>query len=376
MNLAGLPLFGRLDRWVLRSFVLAYVVGGAALLFLFVVFDMSARLDDLTDEGLGTTGRMARMGWYYLLMLPDLHHQAAPFVSLGAGLYTAARVVGSREWLAVVMAGVPSARLFLPVLLVGTLLAFGSSLARERASETFGAWRAALTRSLDPDAARRGSQDLWLRTTRGAVVFVGRSRLDDDVGEPRLEGIEAPVRLPTGWGLLRADVARFDDGGDAGAEAGRWRLEGGTLQHLDEADGLVTVDLTRHEALDFEPVDVELAMRARDEPQTLSGGEAARLLARDPDSTILATVVEVHRAAPWLDVLFLLMALPFAIRTTRPALFRGVLQAVVLCCGAFVAVYFARSLGMQGDLAPAPAAWAPIGLCALLGAVLYARQRT
>ena len=375
MRLFGLPVLGRLDRWILRSFVLAYVVAAVSLLVLFVVFDMSAKVEELAAGDEGSTGQLARLAWYYLLVLPDLHHQAAPFVSLGAGLYTAARVVGSREWIAVVMAGVPSARLFLPVVVAGAVFASATSLVREEASAAFGHWRAEVSRSLDPESAERDAEDVWLRTRQGSVVFVGRSHLDEEGAlEPRLEAVEAPVRMDGGWGILRAAEARYRVGQDD--TAGTWHLTDGTLRHLDDAGGLVAAPVETHPALDFEPRDVLLAMRARAEPQSLSGGEAERLLERDRDSAVLRTVVEAHRAAPFMDVLFLLMALPFAIRTTRPALLRGILQAVVLCCTGFVVNYFLRSLGMQGDIDPKLAAWIPVGVIALVGGVLFLRQKT
>ena len=373
MNLFGLPVGGRLDRWILRSFVLAYLVAAASLLVLFVVFDMSAKVDALaSDDGLESTTRLAQLTWYYLLVLPDLHHQAAPFVSLGAGLYTAARVVGSREWIAVVMAGVPSARLFLPVILVGALFAAASGLVREEASAAFGSWRAEVTRSLDPGEAEHEAEDVWLRSLEGSVVFVGRSHVGEEADlEPRLTEVEAQISLPDGWAILRAREARYR----AEAEGGTWQLTDGTLQRI-EGDRLVTSDIDEHPVLDFEPRDVLLAIRARSEPQSLSGGEARRLLKRDQDSAILHTVVEAHRAAPFMDVLFLLMAIPFAIRTTRTALLRGIVQAVVLCCTGFVLNYFLRSLGMQGDVEPSLAAWLPVAICASVGLLLFLRQKT
>ncbi len=73
MKLFGLPVGGLLDRWILRSFVLAYVVAATSLLVLFVVFDMSAKVEGLAaDDGSGGTVRLAQLTWYYLLVLPDL----------------------------------------------------------------------------------------------------------------------------------------------------------------------------------------------------------------------------------------------------------------------------------------------------------------
>lgn len=356
----------RLDRWLARTFVGAYCVGLCALLVLFMVLNTATSAGELSMED---GGGLARVLMGFLIEVPDLHRQAAPFLSMGAGLFTAARLMTSREWVAVVMAGISSRRLFLPVVVAGAALSLGSWSLRETISPWLGKVRLELGMGTESTFSSSSVGSFWVRTRSGSAVHVGACPRSAEGAEGHvLDDVELPIRLEGGWGILRAEQAQFSTSG--------WQLEGGRLERVTAEGRFEVTEAGQHEALDFQPADVLLAMRAQAAPRSLTGREAATLLERDPSNATLRTMASAQTAAPWLELLFLVVALPFAVRPERNALLRGILQAVLVCAGLFMFSYLLQSLGMQGEVDPKPAAWIPVAVAALGGAFTYTRQRT
>lgn len=372
MRLNGLRVGGTLDRWIVRMYALAYVVASASCVVLFLIFDFASDVAGSRDDmGEGSTFLLLnRLARYKLLSLPDLHRLAAPFVSLAAGLYTAVRILRTREWAAAVLSGVPSARLFLPVLGGAVLFASGTVLTRESLSGVIAEGRAEALWNLDPDTAQSRAGEIWVRTRNGSPVFIRQSFVGRDAST--VEGLEAPLRLGDEWGILRAREAHYVEEGGSGA----WVLEDGTFARTNaKLDPTVTAVRT-HPDLDFTPEDVALAVRAREEPQTLSAGEAAKLLRRDPDNNQLKVLLSMSRASPLLELGFLLMALPFVIGLEPRATARGLLHATFACCVVFAVDSLCHSLGMAGYVGSVIAVWLPASLVAFVGTALYVRQRS
>jgi len=373
MIAGGLRVGGELDRYVSRAFLEAYGVSLFTLLGLYAVVDLAQNVDEYVLPKSGGSSSTADLALYYLLCLPDLYQKTAPFITLSAGLYVAVRMVQAREWGAALSAGVSSRRLLAPMLVLGALLAVGAVGLRELATKRIGEERDAVHRRLVNRQDESVLEAVWARDRAGRPVFIERFVVSDE-GRPTVtaEGLETALQEEHGWELLRAKRAEYVfDPTDP-----HWRLEGAALDRILADGSLLHSNPERLAVLELEPRDVLLAARAHEEPLSLSGLEAFELMRRDPDNASLQTVFQGLLAFPVCNVIFLLMALPFAVGGRRFATLRGPLQGILVCCLYFVTDYVCRSLGMQGSLSPLIAGWGPVVVFGSLGAVLYGAQHT
>jgi lipopolysaccharide export system permease protein len=131
MRPRALPFPGRLDRYVAWLFALSYAAAFFLVVGLFVIIDMATNLDEyLTPDKSGYVPPTAMVGEFYVLQLPFLYLQMSPYVTLLAGMFTAARLSRSNEVVAALNAGISVRRLLFPVYLGASLLAVGMFLLR------------------------------------------------------------------------------------------------------------------------------------------------------------------------------------------------------------------------------------------------------
>ena len=110
-----------LDRYLLRHFVLAYVVCFVCLLALYIVVDAFARVDDFLESAEGG-GRLAwLMGRYYARRIPWLFQRLDTVLLLLATVFTMAWLEARNELVALRAAGVSTWRILRPLLAVNVL---------------------------------------------------------------------------------------------------------------------------------------------------------------------------------------------------------------------------------------------------------------
>src|SRR5260221_319723 len=150
MTRRGLRIGGRLDRYVGWLFVSSYATAFLLVVGLFVILDMASNLDAYVEAwpggGHAPSFLIIR---YYLLDIPFLFLQIAPFVTLVAGLFTVSKLLRVNETVAALAAGVSSWRLLAPVFLLGALCGFGMFGLSEVASRSLADRRDALRYVLD-----------------------------------------------------------------------------------------------------------------------------------------------------------------------------------------------------------------------------------
>ena len=373
MRLAGLDLGGRLDRYVALAFAKAFAVSLFAVLGLFVVLDLASHLDDFLTRSAAGAGSLPLLAQYYLLSLPFLFLQGAPFITPGAGAYTVVRLVQTNEWMAVLGAGISSRRMLAPVIalalgLVGAILAF-----RDVVTEELSFRRDLVYGRLIWGEERPWAEKIWVRDRLGRPFFVRLFQMDGGPhGESTIEGLEADLLFDEQWTRFRAERASWRREGGRG----RWILEG--ERALEFEDERRQRELTPEQlvVLDFEPRDVLAASKVREDPEKLSSTEIRELVARDPDNMQLRTIEQNLWAYPFANVIFLLVGLPMTLSAEKRRVLRGVLLGVLTCFIYFVFDFACRSLGMEGALSPLIAGWMPAVLFGSLGVVLTSALST
>ncbi len=372
-----LALFGCLDRYVLLQFLAAYVVAILMIVGLYVVIDIATNLDDYLRTEANGSSNIGKVGLYYLLQVPFLYLQVAPFVTLIAGMYTVSRLQKSREVIASLAAGVSARRLLLPIFATSALLAGFMFYVREAASGQIGFERDMLLVQLDEGEDEVVLPNVRLKDASRETITLDRFYPERE--PPAFESLLA-LRLEDGgiWRTYEAasGIWQLETDPETGLERGYWLLRGGVQEEITDSSKY-SVPLVRfEEGLEFSPEDAWIAWRGRTDPTSLSFRQAARLSERDPDNVQYRTLQFYLLSYPLANLVLLLCGLPFLLRYERGRGNEGMVAGFLLCVFYFGTDFVTLNLGMQAQLSPLLATWLPPVFFGSLGLVLYSGTRS
>lgn len=369
MTTTSLLFGGRLDRYVARLFVLSYLAAFFLVVGMFLIIDMAANLDDfLRPNEDGSTPASALVVRYYLLQLPFLYLQMSPFVTLIAGLFTAAKLARNNELVAALNAGVSARRVLLPVFACAGALAAGMFVLREWATDELGARRDALRDQLEERRPAPVYENFWVHDRLGRPVRIKEFRPASAANPvPEIRGLNYRDRAGDVSTVLHADRAVPEPP----YEQGVWLLE--DADRLDWDRSIKSSSSPeRLEGVRFTPTDVELAYKGRVYPLDLSFSQLRSLLERDGTDLVYRTLLHYHLAFPLAGLVLLAVGLPFVLSTHRGKAAERIASGFLLCVAYFGLDFVCRTLGMQGQLPPIYSGWLPILAFGSLGTVLFA----
>lgn len=370
-------LLGRLDRYVLVQFLGAYIVAILMIVGLYVVIDVATNLDDYLRKGADGESNIGEVGRYYLLQIPFLYLEVAPFVTLIAGMYSVSRLQKSREVIASLAAGVSARRLLLPIFASSALLAGFMFFLRETACHEIGFERDMLLVQLDEGAEEVVLPNVRLKDASRETITLGRfyPRREPAAFESllalRLEegGIWRTYEAASGTWQLESDPV-------SGLEDEFWELRGGVQEEITDSSKN-SVPLVRFdEGLEFSPKDAWIAWKGRTDPTSLSFRQAARLSERDPDNVQYRTLQFYLLSYPLANLVLLLCGLPFLLQYERGKGTEGMVAGFLLCVFYFGTDFVTLNLGMQAQLSPLLATWLAPVFFGSLGLVLFSGTRS
>lgn len=108
-----------LDRYVLTTFLRAYVYCIAAFISIWLVFDISDNISTFLDDRIS----LATVGLYYVFQIPQILVILLPVSLLLALLFSLGRMSRTNEIVSMLTAGISIPRLLLPLILMGLLTA-------------------------------------------------------------------------------------------------------------------------------------------------------------------------------------------------------------------------------------------------------------
>ncbi len=372
MKSRSLKTGGCIDRYVAKLFVKSYLAAFLLVVGLYTIINMATNLDEyLKPAADGTTPPTIDVVRLYILQIPFLYLEMSPFVTLVAGLFTAAKMTRFNEVVAALNAGVSSRRLLLPVFAGATFLAVGMFGLREWVTEEIGMRRDALVDRLEEKRPAPVYEKFWIRDDGGRWVRVSEYHsAPDDPRRAELRGLKAGFRTADGLRLIHAESARplppLSDG--------LWSLEGGT--RIEAGERWITTPIDTLDDLRFTTEDVELYWKGYEHPLDLSFSEARRLLRRDPERAKYRTLFHYLLTFPLAGLVLLAVGLPFVVGQERGKAMERIAIGLFLCVAYFGMDFVTRTLGLQGQLGPIHAGWLPVLAFGSLGVVLYGTMRS
>jgi lipopolysaccharide export system permease protein len=366
MNSRRLALGGHLDRYVASLFAASWATSFLVVVGLFLIMDFAQNFDDFLEVWPdGTQPGTDLVATYYLLNIPSLFLQSAPFVCFAAGLFTLGRLAKHNEVQAALAAGLDARRVLLPIFIGGVMSMLLMIGVRELSSSDLARERDGIAWVLRNQQSELVYEDLYVRDVGGGILRLKEFRPAKEGATAEVRGLDATFKREGKWISVVADRMIYEE--RAGEIA--WWLEGGERYEVGGEEKRSSID--RLKSFDFEP-DLPLSyQRARENPLDLSIAETLLLAERDPENVVYQTLLHYHLTFPLACIVLLLVGLPFQLRLDRGGGAEGLIRGLLLCVFYFAADFACRNFGLQGTLDPFLASWLPLLTFGSLGVALY-----
>ena len=368
-----------LDRYIMQTFLVSLAISMAAMMGIVFILDLAINVNRLLNlspavQVAGFWPVFAGILNYYFYKAFDYFQWIAAPSLLVAAAASMVRLNRGRELVGVKAAGISLYRVLWPMIVVA-LLANGFYVINQEL--IIPAIAVQLSRSPDDLEVRKQFSVDFIRDENNNILYaplyspttremLSEARLKDDGTLLYLARVRIFLRdskfQPRG--TIEAESARWD------ARAGGWRLakgvrlpplkEGHILERGDEEPEGESVDFY---ATNVGPADV-LRHRASDFYRYMAYGEL-RALAEDPmrgNRQQIQVSMHQHVTAPILNMLLLLLGLPFVAGRDDRNYFTSIGVAVGLVIAVYAVTFASNAFGNAGHVSPLLAAWLPLFL--------------
>jgi LPS export ABC transporter permease LptG len=357
-----------IDRYLVRSHVTFMLIGLAVAAVLFIVVDLAQTL----DRFLRAKPPLAYILEHFAYRLPAWLHDGLPIVMLVATIFLFLTLTRYQELTALKAAGISLYRISAPIIAVGLTVAVGAGLFQEKVLPLINERGEEVDRVKIRGQLPRHMQSrarLWLRAgdTRFYRVELLAPGTADLYGVTILE-VTPDFRLQS-----RLDARRAHWAGDA------WELQDGAFRE-------VTGTGTTIESVPFALSTINLDERIEDFTQiqkpvaAMSYAELSEYVKKLEGAGFHARkyMVELYAklAFPLVNLIMVLVAIPFALQAPRSTRLFGVGLAIAIMVGYMVVHQAAVALARADLLPPLLAAWTANVIFLGLGLSLLARART
>lgn len=354
-----------LDRYVGRIAAGAFGAGLLFFTFLMVVLDLLGNITRYVNHAakLGLSGIDFAwfLGGYYAKFLPVLVTMVAPFVTVIAGMLTVARLQGANEVVPMLFVGRSTRRVLLPILAMGVCAGLGMAVCWQWVVPQVGG--SLMEATLVLNEGRSSQRNLVVES--GAPERTGLFAREYEPSERTMRGVAMLRDGGDNAVLVLAERAWFDPG------RGDWQLTGGVEQTRAGERPLAWLGRP-----DLTPQVLLQRGREQIDPESQSYTELLATIAARPNRVSVRLALHRHLAAPFANVILLLLALPCAVSFERQRRAGRLLVAIALCAGFTLANLACQSFGEHGFLSPVVAAWLPTVVFGALGAALWGGMRT
>ncbi len=361
-----------LDRYIIREFVLIFMIAMAGFLFVCLVGDVSERLNDFVDAN----APLKLILLFYVNQLPYYLIFVLPASSLIATLFTLGQFSKHNELTAMLASGVSLGRAFLPIMVFMLAVSAAAFVVNE---------------TVVPEANRNKEE---IRDYQ----IIGRARPSPSVrrgvdyqGESGRRWVAAMFRLEAGAfdkvrligfarspGKLRI-AYRIDAASAHYISAGHWRFNNGTVRYF-YGDGRREVAVRFEQmvlaGLDERPADFVVESRDPQQMTFAALREEIRRLRRNGIRTARAeTELWFKTSLPAANFIIVLFGAPLAVTRRRMGPGVGIALGVVVYMLFMGSYYIFRSMGYNEVISPQAAAWSGNVLFAVAGVATFLKVR-
>jgi lipopolysaccharide export system permease protein len=361
----------RLDRYVMRHFLLAYFYCIAGFTSIWFIFDVSDNISTFLDQ------RISRLLilQYYLTQIPQILVILLPVAILLALLFCLGRMSRSNEIVSMLTSGVSLPRILAPLLVIG-LLTTGASTALNYSMAPHGEY--AHKRLLeDPQSSRRAfglTAQIFRNRSENRTWFIQQFYPGENVFNTlHIVQQDANDNIVTAYIITRALYH---------PETHAWEFQQLKIVHYDK-EGNVTETIPYTESLvitDWSETPFRLSS-ANLRAEHLSVPELRDYLQFNSDfpTTLLApfaTHLQYRVALPWTCAVVALIAASLGVGYSRRGILSSVAAAILLVFAMNFVMHLFLALGEGARIPTWAAAWTPNIIFGIIGLVLLYYRAT
>jgi len=345
-----------LDRYIIRQFLVVFLFGLLAFIFIFIIIDMMEKLDDFIDAQAPTSTIVE----YYIASIPDIIKLMIPVAVLLSALFVTGRLSSQNELAAIKSSGTSLYRIMAPFLVVTCLICcisiyLNGWVVPYANQKKFYIERIHLNRS------RQATVRYNILFQEGKTRIVSINYYDTQAKCAREISIQDFDNNDLTILRHRYDALQMQwiqpMGDDV--QKGNWVLIHGTTRSFpDSTQTLVSFDSLKIGRLSLTPSDIEKKQRTPDE---MDYYELREFIANQQRAgqDVARWLVEYHfkLAFPFASIIMVLFGVPFAASRPRTgaALGFGIATAVTFIYLGFMKA--SQVFGYNGDLNPLFTAW-------------------
>lgn len=364
-----------LDRYILRSLLINYLIALGVMLSLYLVLDMFVNMDEFTEQGYPLLQVLGNMADYYGAHLFLYYAQLSGVIALFACAATIARLRKLNELTAILASGVSLYRVAAPVVCFGIVT---SALMVVDTEWLIPSVAHKLARDHDDADGSRAYEVLFLHDRNGALLSAGQFHpIHHDLRSLLVLTREANGSIVE---TLEADRATWEPPTLLRPQ-GRWLLDRATkttrVTREDERFGPredKVITHPRYYESDLSPKDIQ--MRQAEGWISYLSLKSLRELQAD-GSVDRAAIVRTRHAritAPIVSLVLLLLGLPFFLDRSPANVLSDAGKCMIACGLCYVVTFVAQCIRPETE--SALPAWIPIFLFATIAMVLIDRVRT
>jgi lipopolysaccharide export system permease protein len=394
------------DRYIIRSFMVSFVICAVALVSTFVVIDTFSNLTILVGytSGLGANASSHAPGVFaaiarglrefFLVVttvlkmnvtrMPLIFYELMPVLIVSAAMFTVTRLSRANEITPLLASGVSIYRIMWPIFLMMIVLTIAQVADKEflipRFSRSILDWERVRTR--DSAGYKRR---LMVEDSHGNIVFASRYRFDEKIqygAEITRYWSQGSSRRP--MVVIHAQTAAWQTVPFAG-----WLYENGTIIKYDP-DGNVMPQKRFAEGIPESFVPLVEGDAPLPEYRVATNMTPARLETEELDIRYRPTLyllqyardhglrgdiaLDLNKriASPLSNAVLLLLGLPFVLKRNLKSPFLAILIAIGITGAYFALSLITEDFAMEGRyLTPLTGAWAPIIIFGPIGVLLF-----
>ena len=364
-----------LDRYILRSLLVNYLIAIGVMISLYVVLDMFVNMDEFTEQGYPLPIVIRNMIDYYWPNVFLYYAQLSGVITLFACLATLARLRKLNEMTALLASGVSLYRVAAPVIVFG-LATTGLLIADTEWLIPAVAHK--LSRDHDDADGTRAYEVLFLRDRGEALLSAGQFHPT----EHDLRRLLVFTRDETGAVVrtLEADRGTWEPP-TLTRPQGRWRLERGRQRVRTTCDSTGLGPQGCYEETypvvyesDLSPEAIQLR-QSEGWISFLSLAQLRELQAEgSPDRVAIIHTKHARIATPIVSMILLLLGLPCFLERSPANVLNDAGKCMIICGLCYVVSFVAQSVRLESE--SALPAWIPIFIFATLAVAMIDRIRT
>ncbi|SRR5581483_9657742 len=361
-----------LDRYVLKNFLVPFVLCFLGFLAIWLVFDLSDNGPDFIENHISPKW----VAYFYATQLPQIIVICLPVGLLLALLYSLSRMSRANEIISMLTAGQSVTRVLLPLMFMGLLATAGCLALNYKLAPHSEEMKKLLLEKFNKGTDRRSALEAQLFRNRADnrtwYVQTMRKNANDLHGIMIIQQ-DDESDITTKWYARRAV---FDDATKT------WSFERGKTVYFDKEGNIAKEDLWLEDARKISGWS-ETPWRIASsnlEAQSLSVPELqdyVKFNADFPDAQLAPyrTHLQYRWALPWSCFVVVFIAAPLGIVFSRRGVLAGVASSIFIFFGMIFLTNLFLALGKGARISPAAAAWTPNLFFAAIGFfLLYLRS--